>query len=130
MLYPQESYNIIGAAMEVHKVMGTGFTEPVYQDALEIEFKLRGIPYEREKFFDIEYKGQKIDKTFRADFVCYNNIIVELKALYSIENEHLSQVYNYLKTSGLKLGLLINFGRDSLMYERIPCTTKWKNREE
>lgn len=111
--------------MEVHKVIGTGFTEPVYQDALEIEFKLREIPYEREKVFNLEYKGYKLDKTFRADFVCYGSIIVELKALYSFENEHLAQVYNYLKASGMKLGLLINFGRDSLMYERIPCTKKW-----
>lgn len=125
MLYQQESYNIIGAAMEVHKVIGTGFTEPVYQDALEIEFNLRNIPYEREKNFNLEYKGRKLDKSFRADFVCYNSIIVELKALYSFENEHLSQVYNYLKASGMKLGLLINFGRDSLKYERIPCTTKF-----
>ncbi len=111
--------------MEVHKVIGVGFTEPVYQDALEIEFKMRNIPYEREKVFKIEYKGIQIAKTFRADFVCYNSIIVELKALYCIENEHVSQVYNYLKASGLTLGLLINFGRDSLAYERIPCTTKW-----
>lgn len=125
MLYQQESYDIIGAAMEVHKVIGTGFTEPVYQDALEIEFKLRGIPYEREKIFGLEYKGNKLDKTFRADFVCFGSIIVELKALYCFDNEHLSQVYNYLKASGMKLGLLINFGRDSLMYERIPCTKKF-----
>lgn len=111
--------------MEVHKVIGTGFTEPVYQDALEIEFKLRDIPYEREKIFNLEYKGQKLDKSFRADFVCYNSIIVELKALYCFENEHLSQVYNYLKASGMKLGLLINFGRESLKYERIPCTIKF-----
>ena len=111
--------------MEVHKVIGTGFTEPVYQDALEIEFKLRGIPYEREKIFGLEYKGNKLDKTFRADFVCFGSINVELKALYCFDNEHLSQVYNYLKASGMKLGLLINFGRDSLMYERIPCTKKF-----
>lgn len=130
MLYPQESFDIIGAAMEVHKVIGTGFTEPVYQDALEIEFKLRKIPYEREKCFGLEYKGQKLDKSFRADFVCYDSIIVELKALYNLENEHLSQVYNYLKASGMKLGLLINFGRDKLMYERIPCTKKIAHKEE
>lgn len=111
--------------MEVHRVVGMGFTEPVYQDALEIEFKLRGIPYEREKTFGLEYKGNKLDKTFRTDFVCYDSIIVELKALYSLENEHVTQVYNYLKASGMKLGLLINFGRESLSYERIPCTTKW-----
>lgn len=114
--------------MEVHNVVGMGFTEPLYQDALEVEFKMRGIPYEREKVFSYRYKGILLDKTFRADFVCYDSIIVELKALYSLENEHVAQVYNYLKASGMKLGLLINFGRESLCYERIPCTMKW-NRE-
>lgn len=128
ILYKEESYNIIGAAMEVHRIIGNGFTEPVYQDALEVEMRMRGIPYEREKTFDLSYKGVKLDKTFRADFVCYNSIIVELKSVYQLADEHTAQVYNYLKASGLSLGLLLNFGRVSLQHERIPCTTKWEHR--
>lgn len=128
ILYKEESYNIIGAAMEVHRIIGNGFTEPVYQDALEVEMRMRGIPYEREKTFDLSYKGVKLDKTFRADFVCYNTIIVELKSVYQLADEHTAQVYNYLKASGLSLGLLLNFGRISLQHERIPCTTKWEHR--
>jgi GxxExxY protein len=128
ILYKEESYNIIGAAMEVHRIIGNGFTEPVYQDALEVEMRMRGIPYEREKTFDLSYKGVKLDKTFRADFVCYNSIIVELKSVYQLADEHTAQVYNYLKASGLSLGLLLNFGRISLQHERIPCTTKWEHR--
>lgn len=128
ILYKEESYNIIGAAMEVHRIIGNGFTEPVYQDALEVEMRMRGIPYEREKTFDLSYKGAKLDKTFRADFVCYNSIIVELKSVYQLADEHTAQVYNYLKASGLSLGLLLNFGRVSLQHERIPCTTKWEHR--
>lgn len=128
ILYKEESYNIIGAAMEVHRIIGNGFTELVYQDALEVELRMRGIPYEREKTFDLSYKGVKLDKTFRADFVCYNSIIVELKSVYQLADEHTAQVYNYLKASGLSLGLLLNFGRISLQHERIPCTTKWEHR--
>lgn len=128
ILYKEESYNIIGAAMEVHRIIGNGFTEPVYQDALEVELRMRGIPYEREKTFDLSYKGVKLDKTFRADFVCYNSIIVEQKSVYQLADEHTTQVYNYLKASGLTLGLLLNFGRISLQHERIPCTTKWEHR--
>lgn len=125
LLYPQESYAIVGAAMEVHRVVGMGFTEPVYQDALEIEFGLRGIPFEREKVLGLEYKGHPLDKTFRVDFVCYGNIVVELKALHGLGNEHVTQVYNYLKASGMTLGILINFGRERLAFDRIPCTHKW-----
>ena len=125
ILYKEESYNIIGAAMEVHRVLGCGFTEPIYQEALEWEFHLRGIPYEREKTFRVTYKGQLLDKEFRADFVCYDTIIVELKAVSDFTDEHYAQVYNYLKASDLSLGLLINFGKKSLEYKRIPCTQKW-----
>ena len=76
ILYKEESFNIVGAAIEVHKVLGCGFTEPVYQDAFEQELKMRKIPYEREKVFNINYKGSVLDKTFRVDFVCYNKIIL------------------------------------------------------
>ena len=125
ILYPEESYEIIGAAMEVHNIIGCGFTEPLYQEALEKEFHLRGIPYEREKTFRVEYKGLMLEKDFRVDFVCYNKIIVELKAVSEFADEHYAQVYNYLKASGLQLGILVNFGKASLKYQRVPCNQKW-----
>ena len=125
ILYKEESYRIIGAAMEVHKVLGCGFTEPIYQEALELEFQLRDIHYEREKTFHVHYKGQLLEKDFRADYVCFDEIIVELKAVTDFCEEHYAQVYNYLKASGIDLGLLINFGKKSLEYKRIPCTQKW-----
>ena len=119
IIYKKEVYAIVGAAMEVHRNLGCGFTEPVYQDALELEFQREGIPYERELAYPIFYKGVKLDKFFRPDFVCYDNIIVELKALDSLSSEHYSQVFNYLKAANKKLGLLINFGLSSLVYKRI-----------
>ena len=125
ILYKDESYRIVGAAMEVHNVIGCGFVEAVYQEALEMEFKLRGIPYEREKVFQIKYKGVELEKDFRADFVCFDKIIIELKAVSDIVDEHYAQVYNYLKASGMQLGLLINFGNISLETKRIPCSHKW-----
>ena len=119
MLNPQESYNIIGAAIEVHKELGIGFLEKVYQDALELEFKSRGIPYEREKHITISYKGHTIDHDYYADFICYGNIIVELKAVSKLTEVHERQVLNYLKGTNNKLGLLINFGEPSLKHQRI-----------
>ncbi|TAJ08637.1 GxxExxY protein [Marinilabiliaceae bacterium JC017] len=114
-----ETYRIIGAAMEVHKQLGCGFLEAVYQEALEHEFHLKEIPYEREKQFTIEYKGHTLKKNYFADFVCFNFVIIELKALSALTSEHESQVFNYLKASNTKVGLLINFGEKSLRYKRI-----------
>ena len=125
VLYRQESYDIIGAAMEVHNVLGCGFTEPLYQEAFEHELQLRKIPFEREMTFRVHYKGCELEKDFRVDFVCYGKIIVELKAVSAFSDEHFAQVYNYLKASGLQLGLLVNFGKASLEFERIPCNQKW-----
>jgi len=105
--------------MEVHKTLGLGFTEYVYQDALEKEFRLRAIPYEREKHMTVSYKGVALQHDFFADFVCYGNIIVELKAAKELCDEHKAQVINYLKVSGMRLGLLLNFGESSLIYERL-----------
>lgn len=130
LLYKEESYKIIGAAIEVHKVLGCGFTEPVYQEALEHEFKLRGIPYEREKVLKFNYKDITLEKDFRVDYLCYGKIIVELKAVTDIIEDHYAQVYNYLKTTGCELGILINFGNMSLEYNRIPCSLKWKSNRE
>lgn len=120
MLYNKEqSYAINGAAMHVYNVLGYGFLESVYQEALEIEFLKRGIPYEREKELKIYYEGKEMRQTYRADFVCYDNIIVELKAVAHLDDVHRSQIYNYLKATGYKLGLLYNFGHyDGLEYER------------
>lgn len=125
ILYKEESFNIVGAAMEVHRIIGCGFTEPIYQEALEEEFKLRGIPYQREKVLHVTYKGKTLSKDFRPDFICYDSIIVELKAVDDFVDEHYSQVYNYLKATGLQLGLLINFGKKSLYHKRVPCSHKW-----
>ncbi len=125
IVFKNESYDIIGAAMAVHSELGCGFTEPVYQEAFERELLLRNIPFEREKTFKVYYKGAELSKRFVPDFFCYGKIIVELKAVSDLIGEHNSQVYNYLKASGVKLGLLINFGKSSLDYKRIPCTTKF-----
>jgi len=119
LIYKEEVYKIVGAAMEVHKILGNGFLEAVYQEALAMEFKLRNIPYEREKQLGISYKGKELSKYYVADFVCFDHIIVELKALSTLDNDHLSQVINYLKASKNEVGLLINFGQESLEYKRV-----------
>ena len=111
--------------MEVHKVLGCGFIEAVYQEALEEEFKKRGIPYEREKELTIDYKGKLLSKTFRADFIYYDKIILELKAVSDITDDHYAQIYSYLKASQMDLGPLINFGKANLDYIRIPASLKW-----
>ena len=120
MLYNKEqSYAINGAAMNVSNALGHGFLEAVYQEALELEFIKRGIPYEREKELKIFYEGKELRQTYKADFVCYGDIIVELKAVAHLDDSHRSQVFNYLKATGFKLGLLYNFGHyNGLEWER------------
>lgn len=115
----EESYNVIGACMEVHRVLGHGFSEAVYKEALEIEFRLRGIPFEREKRFEILYKDQRIARYFIADFVVYGQIILEVKCISNFEKEHSAQVLNYLKCSKSPVGLLVNFSRNSLEQKRL-----------
>ena len=120
IVYSKESYDIIGAAFEVYNTMGHGFLEAVYQECLEIEFKKRGIPYEREKDIKIFYNGIELQQTYRADFLCYDKIIVELKAVSALDGAHRAQVYNYLRATGYKLGILLNFGcSDGLEKDRI-----------
>ncbi len=119
LLFKDESYAIVGACMEVHRTLGCGFLEPVYQEALALELQTRGIPFEREKEFEIAYKGAIISKTYKVDFLCYGQIIVELKALSQFTSDHFAQVLNYLKAAQLKLGILVNFGTPSLQHERI-----------
>ena len=118
-LYKQECYDIIGAAMEVHNELGHGFLEPVYQEALSIVFQENNIPFIKEQVLDIHFKGRLLNKKYVADFICYDEIIVELKALETLAPEHTAQVLNYLKATGKKLGLLINFGTTKLQYKRV-----------
>ena len=123
ILFQQESYAIIGAAMKVHNELGCGFLESVYQEAFEIELKTRKIPYQRESSLLIEYRGHKLNKEFRADFICYNTIIIELKAVKKIKPIHEAQILNYLKATNLTLGILINFGNLELMTKRHNSNT-------
>ena len=119
LIYQNESYAIRGAALRVYNILGSGFLEAVYQEALEIELDKRHIPYEREKELEIYYDGIKLGKKYVADFVCYGKIILELKAVKELDDSHRSQLYNYLKATGFKLGFLINFGKyDELQIER------------
>lgn len=110
IVYKEESYKIVGAAFKVYNTLGAGFLEAVCQEALEIELQRQGIPYEREKELKIVYDGVELKQTYKADFVCYGKIIVELKAVSALDDAHRAQVYNYLHATGLKMGLLLNFG--------------------
>ncbi len=110
ILYKQECYAIQGAVFEVYREMGCGFLEAVYQECLERELKQRGIPFRSQPALKLSYKGDLLSQAYRPDFVCFDKIIVELKAVKNISNENEAQVFNYLKGSGLRLGLLVNFG--------------------
>ena len=119
LIYQNESYAIRGAAMRVYNLLGSGFLEAVYQEALEIELDKRHVPYEKEKELDVYYDGIRLGKKYVADFVCYDKIILELKAVKELDDSHRSQIYNYLKATGFKLGFLINFGKyNELQIER------------
>ena len=119
LIYQNESYQILGAAMRVYNVLGAGFVEAVYQEALQKEFCRRNIPHDREKEVNIYYGDEVLDIKLRPDFICYDKIIVELKAVAELENIHRAQIINYLKATKFKLGLLINFGYDGeLQFER------------
>lgn len=119
LLYEEETGKILNACMEVFNELGNGFLEAVYQEALEKEFKIQNIPYEREKLLPIIYKGKKLNKEYYADFVCYGKIVVELKAVSNLVKAHKAQVLNYLKAANIEIGLLVNFGTNSLKWERI-----------
>lgn len=114
-----ETYAIIGAAMEVHSVLGCGFLEGVYHDALELEFTQRNIPYARESRIPIIYKGKTLGTPYRADFICFDSVIVELKAIKALTDIESAQVLHYLKTTSLEKTLLINFGTPRLTYKRF-----------
>ena len=118
--YDQELYGIIGAAMEVQNELGMGFLELVYHDALNVELELRGIPYETEKPIAITYKGQPLERSYKADLVCFDTIVVELKSVEQLKAEHTAQLLNYLKATGMPMGILINFGEKPLRYKIVP----------
>lgn len=117
-----ETYKIIGLAMEVHKTLGKGFLEIVFKDALELEFQWAGIPYTREKSFVIDYKGVILKRFYNVDFVVYDKIIVEVKSQAVIIEANYKQVINYLAVSNQKIGLILNFGEDSLTFKRVILT--------
>ena len=128
--------DIIGAAMEVHSTLGPGFIESVYEESLAYEFELRKIPFERQKTFKVFYKARAV-KTFVADFVADNTVIVEVKAIREITEIEKLQVINYLKASGLEVGLAINFGAPSLDYKRLietnprnPCNPRFTKKQQ
>ncbi len=115
----EDTYAVIGAAMAVHNELGCGFLEAVYHETLEQEFLIRRIPYVREKKLAIYYKGQVMQSYYQADFICFDSVIVELKALQKLSGIEEAQVINYLKASGLNKALLINFGTARLDYKRL-----------
>lgn len=114
-----QTFAIIGAAMEIHRQLGHGFLEAVYQDAAAIEFPTQEIPFEREVLLPIKYKGTILPSRYKADFICFSEIVVEFKALARLSSIEESQVLNYLKATGFKRGLLLNFGASSLQYKRL-----------
>lgn len=119
LLYKEETGQILRACMNVFNELGNGFLEAVYQEALEIEFRQVGIPYQREAKISVFYKGKKLDKEYYADFICFNKIIVELKCVSRIVNANKAQVINYLHGTKMHVGLLVNFGEASLKWERL-----------
>jgi len=120
LVFKEVSYRIIGACFEVYNEKGCGFVEPVYQECLEIELEMQQLPFQRKLELLLHYKGRPLRQKYIPDLICYGKIIVELKAVSSILDEHRAQVHNYLKATGYKLGLLINFSSfPDLHYERI-----------
>jgi GxxExxY protein len=119
LLYREETFRIRGAIFDVHRTMGAGFLEAVYQECLGIEFAKQGIAYEMFKPLRLEYRGQPLKQTYVADFVCFNQTIVELKSVRALAPEHRAQTLNYLRAAGIRVGLLVNFGAPSAEIERF-----------
>ncbi len=120
IVYREESYKIMGACFEVYKQMGRGFLEAVYQECLEIELAERESPFAAQRELHIAYKQRRLVQTYKPDLICYDKIIVEAKAVSQLADEHRAQIFNYLRATGMKLGLLVNFSSHSeLEYDRI-----------
>ena len=120
LIYPKESYEVQGACFEVYKEKGCGYLEDVYQECLEIELGLRGIPFEAQYQLPLTYKGRQLKSIYKPDFVCFGKIILEIKAVNQLTDIHRAQVHNYLKGTGYRLGLLVNFNHyPKVEYERI-----------
>lgn len=119
IIYKEESYKIVGACMSVHAELGSGFLEAVYQEALEKEFTKSGIPFRRQVKLNIFYQEEKLKKYYRADFLCYEDIVVELKVAHFISKDNYRQLLNYLNATKKRLGILVNFGTPSLTYKRV-----------
>jgi len=118
-IFKRECYDIIGCCMEVHSELGCGFLEAIYQEALKLSFMDTEIPFEREVQLDVFYKGRELNKKYFADFICFDEVIVELKAVNQLSDLHYTQILNYLKATGKSVGLLVNFGAKSLQYKRV-----------
>ncbi|MCA9733312.1 MAG: GxxExxY protein [Deferribacteres bacterium] len=126
LIYPVESYAIMGACFEVYKEMGCGYTEPVYQECLELEFGMQGIPVSSQEQIGLTYKNHELKKKFIPDFICFEKIILEIKTVSAMQEKHESQVLNYLNATGYKLGLLVNFAHyPKVEYKRL-VNTKMK----
>ena len=119
LIYKQEAYKIIGCCMEVHRILGKGFNEVVYKDALEIEFQKNNIPFKREVGYKISYKEFILSHYYNADFVVYEKMILEAKAIEELTSGNIKQTLNYLAVAKMRLALLVNFGEDSLRYKRV-----------
>lgn len=120
IVFKEESYKVMGACFEVYKEKGCGFVEPVYQECLVIEFEIQDIPNFEQRELDLNYKGRPLKQKYKPDFICFEQVILEIKALKAMCYEHRAQVHNYLKATGHKLGLLVNFGHyPKVEWERI-----------
>lgn len=125
LIYPEESYAIMGACFTVHNAKGCGFTEPIYQECLEIEFRYLGNPFVAQPELTLTYRDETLYHTFKPDFICYDKIIVEIKAVSQLIDDHRAQVLNYLNETEYKLGMLVNFAaHPKLTSERVPFTPK------
>lgn len=126
LLYEQETYANLGACFAVYKDKGSGFLEAVYQECLGMEFAFQEVPFQAELALPLTYRGVTLKQSYRADFVCYGKIIIEVKAVSSLVDEHRAQLLNYLHATGFQLGLLVNFGHHpKLEYERLANTRRW-----
>ena len=120
IVYKEESFQIMGACFEVYKEMGCGFLEPVYQECLHRELLLQGLPFQAKPKLKLSYKGQTLEQTYEPDFILFDKIVLEIKAVTDLNDEFRAQVHNYLRATGLRLGLLVDFGHHpKIEYERI-----------